>query len=77
MFVSDAGEGVLPRGPISTAETPTRKFRGRVFIDLNHCKGCGFGVEFCPPKVLALTSSYNDLGCLPPQFIRKGGVYRL
>lgn len=26
------------------------------------CKGCGFCVEFCPKKILALGDEINDLG---------------
>ena len=26
------------------------------------CKGCGFCIEFCPKKILALAESINDLG---------------
>jgi 2-oxoglutarate ferredoxin oxidoreductase subunit delta len=73
MFVYDGQELVPRRWPISTTETGTRKFRGRVYIDWNRCKGCGFCVEFCPPKVLALTSLYNDHGYHPPQLIHKVG----
>jgi len=56
-----------------TTETPARKFRGQVYIDWNRCKGCGFCVEFCPPKVLTLTSLYNDHGYHPPQLILEAG----
>ncbi len=31
-----------------------RKFRGQVYINWDDCKGCGFCIEFCPPKVLAI-----------------------
>jgi len=51
----------------------THKFRGRVYIDANRCKGCGFCVEFCPPKVLALSSLYNDHGYHPPHLTREVG----
>ena len=51
----------------------TRKFQGHVYIDWNRCKGCEFCVEFCPPKVLALSSLYNDHGYHPPQLTREVG----
>lgn len=52
---------------------PSRKLRGRVFIDQNRCKGCGFCVEFCPPKVLVFSASYNDHGYHPPQLTIENG----
>jgi 2-oxoglutarate ferredoxin oxidoreductase subunit delta len=53
--------------------TPSRKARGAVYIDRNRCKGCGFCIEFCPPKVLAFAESYNEHGYHPPQLIRTDG----
>ena len=51
----------------------SRKARGRVYIDWNRCKGCGFCIEFCPPKVLAFAASYNDHGYHPPELTREDG----
>jgi 2-oxoglutarate ferredoxin oxidoreductase subunit delta len=51
---------------------PPRNSWGRVFINRNRCKGCGFCIEFCPPKVLVFTASYNDHGYHPPE-LRNGG----
>jgi 2-oxoglutarate ferredoxin oxidoreductase subunit delta len=51
-------------------DTPTvarsRKFRGRVFINWDRCKGCGFCIEFCPPKVLRFSDKFNNHGYHPP-----------
>jgi len=60
---------------LQTTGTPTmsRKARGTVYIDWNRCKGCGFCIEFCPPKVLALAGWYNDHGYHPPQLIKEEG----
>jgi len=55
------------------AKPPTRKARGRVFINWNRCKGCGFCIEFCPPKVLTLASSYNEHGYHPPELVNEAG----
>jgi 2-oxoglutarate ferredoxin oxidoreductase subunit delta len=52
---------------------PSRKSRGRVYIDWNRCKGCGFCIEFCPPKVLAFAGLYNGHGYHPPQLIKEDG----
>jgi len=46
-----------------------KKFSGEVFIVRERCKGCGFCVEFCPTKVLALDDSFNKKGYHPPQVV--------
>ena len=43
--------------------------RGFVAITVEHCKGCGFCVEFCPTHVLALSSAYNSKGYHPPNVV--------
>jgi 2-oxoglutarate ferredoxin oxidoreductase subunit delta len=43
-----------------------RKFRGIVEIYRELCKGCGYCVEFCPGKALALSSEFNSRGYHPP-----------
>ncbi len=45
------------------------KFRGEVFIVPERCKGCGFCVEFCPTKVLALDDTFNKKGYHPPKVV--------
>ena len=47
---------------------PTRKKRaiGSVVVTAERCKGCGFCVEFCPPKALVLTKGYNKKGYHTP-----------
>ena len=51
----------------SNEKSRTRKrFRGEVYILRELCKGCGFCVEFCPTKVLALDSAFNRKGYHPP-----------
>lgn len=57
--------------PASSARS--RKFRGLVYINWDRCKGCGFCVEFCPPKVLLLSETYNAHGYHPPQLISEQG----
>ena len=57
----------------ATAPPKTRKFRGVVHIDWDRCKGCGFCVEFCPPKVLALSEKFNTHGYHPPELINESG----
>ena len=48
-----------------------RKFRGVVYIDWDRCKGCGFCVEFCPPKALALSEAFNPHGYHPPHLVKE------
>ena len=43
--------------------------RGSVSIVVERCKACGFCVEFCPTKVLALSSAYNSKGYHPPHVV--------
>ena len=40
--------------------------KGFVQIRVDRCKGCGFCVEFCPTKVLELSSAFNGKGYHPP-----------
>jgi 2-oxoglutarate ferredoxin oxidoreductase subunit delta len=46
-----------------------KKVRGIVYVDADRCKGCGFCVEFCPPKVLVLSEEFNAKGYHPPRLI--------
>lgn len=36
--------------------------RGQVIITPERCKGCGFCVDFCPTKVLAMSDGFNAKG---------------
>ena len=49
------------------------KFRGEVFINNDRCKGCGFCIEFCPPKVLVTSEKYNRHGYHPPALANETG----
>jgi 2-oxoglutarate ferredoxin oxidoreductase subunit delta len=40
--------------------------KGYVSINVERCKGCAFCVEFCPTKVLSLSSAFNSKGYHPP-----------
>ena len=53
------------------AAPKTRKFRGQVFIDWNRCKGCGFCIEFCPPKILVFSGEFNSHGYHPPYLTKE------
>lgn len=43
--------------------------KGYVSINVERCKGCAFCVEFCPTKVLALSSAFNSRGYHPPHAV--------
>ena len=43
--------------------------KGRVSIVVEHCKSCGFCVEFCPSHVLALSSAFNSKDYHPPHVV--------
>jgi len=43
--------------------------KGTVSIMVERCKACGFCVEFCPTKVLALSSAFNSKGYHPPHLV--------
>jgi len=43
--------------------------KGLVHVIVERCKGCGFCVEFCPTKVLELSSAFNSKGYHPPQVV--------
>jgi 2-oxoglutarate ferredoxin oxidoreductase subunit delta len=43
--------------------------RGSVSIVVERCKACGFCVEFCPTKVLALSNAFNSKGYHPPHMV--------
>ena len=45
--------------------------RGSVSIVVERCKACGFCVEFCPSKVLALSSAFNSKGYHPPHVVNQ------
>ncbi len=45
--------------------------RGAVSIVVERCKACGFCVEFCPTKVLELSSEFNSKGYHPPHVINQ------
>ncbi|MCK4337650.1 MAG: 4Fe-4S binding protein [Candidatus Aminicenantes bacterium] len=39
---------------------------GKIHIDKNQCKGCGFCVEYCPKDILELSEEFNAKGYHPP-----------
>lgn len=66
----DESQAVPARNAL--AEKP-RKARGVVYLNANRCKGCGFCIAFCPPKVLAFSSDYNAHGYHTPVLAHPDG----
>jgi len=40
---------------------------GRVVINKNWCKGCGYCVKYCPTNALEMSKEYNAKGYHPPK----------
>ena len=55
-------------GSKSTVKSKKRA-KGKVFINRELCKGCGFCVEFCPFGVLDMSNGFNEKGYHPPEAI--------
>ena len=43
--------------------------KGEVHIKEDRCKGCGYCIEFCPKKVLGLSTKINDKGHNHPEVV--------
>jgi 2-oxoglutarate ferredoxin oxidoreductase subunit delta len=54
-------------------DATTKRVRGTVHILADRCKGCGFCIEFCPPKVLAFSKGFNNHGYHPPELVTPDG----
>ena len=50
----------LWRQPFDTIEKAQKS--GRVYIDNDRCKGCGYCVDFCPKGVLKMGSELSPKG---------------
>jgi 2-oxoglutarate ferredoxin oxidoreductase subunit delta len=46
-----------------------QKYLGKIEVKVEHCKGCGFCVEFCPTGALELAKSFNKKGYHPPTLV--------
>ena len=50
-----------------------KQVRGAIKVTHNRCKGCGFCIAFCPPKVLEFSEEYNSHGYHFPQLKNQDG----
>jgi 2-oxoglutarate ferredoxin oxidoreductase subunit delta len=48
-----------------------RRPRGRVYIIVERCKGCGFCVEYCPLDVLRISERFNKKGYHYPEVAKE------
>jgi len=57
------------------SQTPekTKKVRGVVYFNVSRCKGCGFCIAFCPPRVLEFSSEFNSQGYNFPRLVNPEG----
>ena len=56
------------REPLDSVKTVKKE--GHIYVLRNRCKGCGFCIEFCPKKVLAVSEDINEKGYHPPEVLR-------
>ena len=47
------------------SETIKKKISGKIEIDREACKGCGYCIEACPKGVIILDTQFNSLGFYP------------
>jgi 2-oxoglutarate ferredoxin oxidoreductase subunit delta len=57
----------------SAGAEKVKKVAGVVYFDLGRCKGCGFCIAFCPPKVLEFSPEFNAQGYRYPQLTNPAG----
>jgi 2-oxoglutarate ferredoxin oxidoreductase subunit delta len=51
-------------------KTAKRLPSGKIEIDRELCKGCGYCIEACPQKVIALDTVFNGQGFYPAAPVR-------
>lgn len=62
------------RADDSPATKPkAKKVRGVIYVNEARCKGCGFCIAFCPPKVLEFSTEFNPQGYHPPWLANPDG----
>lgn len=62
-----------PAAEPAKAPEKAKKVHGVVFLTANRCKGCGFCIAFCPPKVLAFSEEFNAQGYHAPKLTNPDG----
>jgi 2-oxoglutarate ferredoxin oxidoreductase subunit delta len=67
------GDRETPVNEPAVAAEKTKKVHGVVYFNLARCKGCGFCIAFCPPKVLEFSSEFNAQGYHFPELANADG----
>jgi 2-oxoglutarate ferredoxin oxidoreductase subunit delta len=49
------------------AEVAPRPSRGTLVIDVDKCKGCELCIAACPPNVLVMSTTVNEIGYRYPE----------
>lgn len=44
--------------------------KGKVNINKDRCKGCGYCIDICPRKCIAFAAAINKRGVYPAEFVR-------
>jgi 2-oxoglutarate ferredoxin oxidoreductase subunit delta len=52
-----------------TAKQKKKSVRGRIDLNRDRCKGCGYCVLACPQKLLVMDTEFNASGYFPVRFI--------
>ena len=73
LMETEGVEAAQAAKPPEKESAKVKKVRGVVFLNANRCKGCGFCIAFCPPKVLAFSEEFNSHGYHPPQLVNSDG----
>jgi 2-oxoglutarate ferredoxin oxidoreductase subunit delta len=67
--MSDGGRMRFWRTPLDHAKFVSP--RGRIYIIVERCKGCGFCVEYCPREVLRISERFNRKGYHYPEPVKE------
>lgn len=67
----DSDPQVVPPG--APRQDAPKKVRGTIHVNPNRCKGCGFCIAFCPPKVLEFSPEFNAQGYHTPRLANPDG----
>ena len=68
MLEKSAGDTQTPH-----VQPAPKKVRGTIRVARNRCKGCGFCIAFCPPKVLEFSPEFSEQGYHFPQLKNPDG----
>lgn len=68
--MTDEGE---QSGRAARSSEKGRKVRGVVYLNPARCKGCGFCIAFCPPRVLEFSEEFNAQGYHFPHLVNAEG----